>query len=81
MSVCMSTVYQMRRQNYVAQTSACSKSVWGSKIRPVTPELFISTIYARAALAWAEKKHKVHLEMGNLKQTELKRLKNRGKKG
>ena len=42
-------------------------------------------IYARAALAWTKKKpkkqHKVHLEMRILKQTELQRLKNRGKKG
>ena len=34
--------------------------------------------YARAALAWM--KRNVHFEMRNLKQTELQRLKNRGKK-
>ena len=34
---------------------------------------------ARAALAWSEEN--VNLEMRNLKQTELHRLKNRGKKG
>ena len=33
-----------RRRNYVGQTRACSKSVLGGKIRPVTPVLFISTI-------------------------------------
>ena len=49
-------------------------------------------LYARAALAWTEEKRShrretftqkrnVHLEMRNLKQTELHRLKNRGKKG
>ena len=73
---------KMRGQNYMAQTCACSNSVLGSYNRPVTPVLFISTIYARAALAWMKKKpKKVHLEMRNLKQTELQRLKNRGKKG
>ena len=33
-----------RRRNYVGQTRACSKSVLGGKIQPVTPALFISTI-------------------------------------
>ena len=36
-------------------------------------------LYARAALACYEKN--IHLEMRNLKQTELQRLKNSGKKG
>ena len=36
-------------------------------------------LYARAALAWTEEKRS--LEMRNIKQTELHRLKNRGKKG
>ena len=42
----------------------------------------IHFLYARA-LAWTKKKPKksVHLEMRNLKLTELQRLKNRGKKG
>ena len=68
-----------RGQDYVAQTCTCSKSVLGIKNRPVTPVLFIS----RTALAWTKKKPKknIHLEMRNLKQTELQRLKNRGKKG
>ena len=61
------------------QTRARSKSVLGGKIRPVTPILFISTIYARAALAWTEEKRSLRNE--NLKQTELLRLKNRGRKG
>ena len=61
------------------QTRVCSKSVLGGKIRPVTPVLFISTIHARVALAWTEQM--CSLEMRNLKQTELHRLKNRGKKG
>ena len=46
----------------------------------MTPVLFISTC-TRAALAWKpEKKKKVHLEMGNIKQTELQRLKERREK-
>ena len=57
------------------QTRACSKSVLGGKIRPVTPVLFVSTM----RLVWTDEK-RVHLEMRNLKQTELHRLKNRGKK-
>ena len=42
----------------------------------------IHFLYARA-LAWTKKKLKksIHLEMRNLKLTELQRLKNRGKKG
>ena len=32
------------RRNYVGQILACSKSLLGSKIRPVSPVLFISTI-------------------------------------
>ena len=36
-------------------------------------------LYAKAALAWIKKRN-VHLEMRNLKQTELQRL-NRGMKG
>ena len=81
--ICMS---KMRGRNYVAQKPACSKSVWGGGggvNRPVTLVLFISTtVYARAALAWMKKKpnKNVHLEMRNLKQTELQRQKNRGKK-
>ena len=43
-SVCMSTVCQMRRRKYVAQTCTCSKSVLGGKNRLVTPVLFISTL-------------------------------------
>ena len=35
-------------------------------------------LYARAALAWT--KRNVHLEMGNLKQTELQRLKTEERK-
>ena len=43
MSVCMSVVCQIT-WNHVNQTRACSKSVLGGKIRPVTPVLFVSTI-------------------------------------
>ena len=43
MSVCMSVVCQIT-WNHVNQTRACSKSVLGGKIRPVTPLLFVSTI-------------------------------------
>ena len=79
MCTCLSRS-KKRRQNYVGQTRACSKSVLGGKIRPVTPLLFISTIRARAALAWMEEKCSLR-KMRNLKQAELHRLKNRGKKG
>ena len=41
--VCLSWS-KKRRRNYVGQTRACSKSVLGGKIRPVTHILFISTI-------------------------------------
>ena len=43
MYVCLSRS-KKRRRNYVGQTRACSKSVLGGKIRPVTPVLFISTM-------------------------------------
>ena len=43
MYVCMSVVCQITL-NHVNQTRACSKSVLGGKIRPVTPVLFVSTI-------------------------------------
>ena len=43
MCMCLSWS-KKRRRNYVGQTRACSKSVLGGKIRPVTPVLFISTI-------------------------------------
>ena len=42
-SVCLSWS-KKRRRKYVDQTRACSKSVLGGKIRPVTPVLLISTI-------------------------------------
>ena len=41
--MCVSVVCQIT-WNHVNQTRACSKSVLGSKIRPVTPALFVSTI-------------------------------------
>ena len=41
--VCLSWS-KKRRRNYVGQTRACSKSVLGGKIRPMTPVLFILTI-------------------------------------
>ena len=69
----------MGQRGDISQVATCSKSVLGGKIRPVTPVLFISTIHARAALAWAKKKN-VHLKMRNLKQRELLRLENRRKK-
>ena len=43
MSVCMSVECQIT-WNHVNQTRACSKSVLGGKIRPVTPVLFATTI-------------------------------------
>ena len=62
--------------------NAHAQSQLGAVNRSVTPVLFIST-NARAALAWMKKKpnKNVHLEMRNLKQMELQRPKNRGKKG
>ena len=47
-----------RRRNYVGQTRACSKSVLGGKILPVTPIL----LYAIAALAWTEEKRSLRNE-------------------
>ena len=41
--VCLSWS-KKRRRNYVGQTRACSKSVLGGKILPVTPVFLISTI-------------------------------------
>ena len=41
--VCLSWS-KKRRRKYVGQTRACSKSVLGGKIRPVTPVLLISTL-------------------------------------
>ena len=43
MCMCLSWS-KKRRRNYVGQTRACSKSVLGGKILPVTPVLFITTI-------------------------------------
>ena len=43
MYVCLSWS-KKRRRNYVGQTRACSKSVLGGKILPVTPVFLISTI-------------------------------------
>ena len=45
----------------MAQTRACSKSLLGCKIRPVTPMLFIR-LYARAALPWTEEKSSLRNE-------------------
>ena len=62
------------------------KNAWaelcGPKTRMFTVLFISTTVYARAALAWMKKKpnKNVHLEMRNLKQTELQRQKNRGKK-
>ena len=58
---------------------AHAQSLLGA-VKPVTPRV-IHFLYARA-LAWTKKKleKSVHLEMRNLKLTELQRLKNRGKK-
>ena len=62
----------------ITWTTRMLKVFWGrlNQIHRV-----IHCLYARA-LAWTEKKLKkiVHLEMRNLKLTELQRLKNRGKK-
>ena len=57
----------------MGQMRACSKSVLGGILRPVTPDI----IHFDYTL---EKRH-VHLEMRNLKKIELHRLKNGGEKG
>ena len=57
MSVCMSVVCPIT-WNHVNQTRACSKSVLGGKIRPVTPVLFVS----RAGLVWTEEKRSLRNE-------------------
>ena len=60
--VCLSWS-KKRRRKYVGQTRACSKSVLGAKILPVTPVLLISTkVYAIAALAWMEEKRSLRNE-------------------
>ena len=41
---CRYVSYVKSRGNHVNQTRACSKSVLGGKIRPVTPILFVSSI-------------------------------------
>ena len=45
----------------MAQVRACSKSVLGGKIRPVTP-MYSFRLYARAALAWTEEKRSLRNE-------------------
>ena len=44
--------------NHVNQTRACSKSVLGGKIGPVTP----FRLYARAAFVWTEEKRSLRNE-------------------
>ena len=58
---------------------ALAQSLLGA-VKPVTPVLFIA--YTLDFIAWTKKKLKksVHLEMRNLKLTELQRLNNRGKR-
>ena len=56
MYVCMSVVCQIT-WNHVNQTRACSKSVLGGKILPVTPVLFVST-----TLVWTEEKRSLRNE-------------------
>ena len=63
----------------MGQTRACSKSFLGGKDRPMTPVLLISATCARAAFSMTKKKGSLRNE--NIKQTELRILKNRGKKG
>ena len=73
----VSVVCQLHRRNYVAHAHAQSH-FWAVKTDLWHP-CYWFRLRARAALAW--RKRNVHLEMRNLKQTELQRLKNRGKKG
>ena len=63
--------------NHVNQTHACSKSVLGSKIRPVTPVLFVSTM----RLVWMDEKRSLRnekLKANRASSTEEQRKKGRG---
>ena len=51
-----------RMSNHVNQTRACSKSVLGGKIRPVTSPYYSFRLYARAALVWTEEKRSLRNE-------------------
>ena len=55
MSVCLSWSKKSRR-SYVGQTRACSKSVLGGKIRPVTPVLLEKWFPLQGELASLTKK-------------------------
>ena len=76
----MSVVCQINCVGGITWPKRMLKVFWGA-VKPVTPTRVIHFLYARA-LAWTKEAEKsVHLEMRNLKLTELQRLKNRGKKG
>ena len=78
-SVCMSWYAKARRRNYVAQKRACSKSSFG-RLKPTCEARVIHFDYTLEQLYHGRKRN-VRLEMRNLKQAELQRLQNRGKKG
>ena len=78
-SVCMSWYAKVRRQNYMAQKRACSKSNFG-RLKPTWETHVIHFDYTLEQLYHGRKRN-VRLEMRNVKQAELQRLKNRGKKG
>ena len=59
--ICVSVVCQIT-WNHVNQTRACSKSVLGGKIRPVTSLYYSFRLYARAALVWTEEKRSLRNE-------------------
>ena len=80
MYVCMSVCRYVYKKYVHQNVWAKLRKVGFGQLKPTCDTHII--LYARAALAWMKKKPKnVHLEMINLKQTELQRLKNRGKKG
>ena len=78
MTVCL-TCTKMRRRNYVAQTQACSKSV-SVRLKRTCGTCVIHFDHTIEQLQHGRQRN-VHLEIRNIKQTELHRLKNRGKKG
>ena len=62
----------------ICQNTRMLKVSFGQlKLTGDTRVIHFDYIYARAALAWTKKKRSLR----NLKETELKKLKNRGNKG
>ena len=81
-------VYWFVYKKYICQYTWSKHAHAQSQFGTVTTDLWHPSysfrLYGRAALVSMDEKEaekNVHLEMRNLKQTELQRLKNRGKKG